>query len=156
MTENSPVVTDRDVYITRAFAAPREVVWRFFTEPDLIARWFGPHIFRVPAETVTVEPHEGGTYALTMVGVEDGELAPMSGRISAIEPPEYLEVVLGAHSAEVDFENVVLRIRFHDHGDKTRVTLHQGPFETLDRDLTAAGWEESFQKMDAILEGANR
>jgi uncharacterized protein YndB with AHSA1/START domain len=156
MTENSPVVTDRDVYITRAFAAPRDVVWRFFTEPELIARWFGPRTFRVPAETVTVEPQVGGAYALTMVGIEEGELAPMSGVITAFEPPEYLEVTLGAHSQDVDLENVVLRIRFHDHGDRTRVTLHQGPFETADRDLTTEGWEESFGKLDEILEAADR
>lgn len=156
MTDTPPVVADRDVYITRAFAAPRDVVWRFFTEPDLISRWFGPHAFRVPAETVRVDQRVGGSYALTMVGIEDGELAPMTGVITAIDPPEYLEVTLGAHSREVDLENVVLRIRFADHGDRTRVTLHQGPFDTLDRDLTTAGWEESFAEIDAILEGAGR
>ena len=37
-----PAAADTDVFITRAFAAPREVVWRFFTEPEYLARWFGP------------------------------------------------------------------------------------------------------------------
>jgi uncharacterized protein YndB with AHSA1/START domain len=152
MTDQTPAVTDRDIYITWAFAAPREVVWKFFTEPELIARWFGPHIFSVPADTVTVEPREGGAYRLTMVERSSGAQAPMAGEITRIEPPEYLEIVLGAHSADVDLENVVLRIRLHDHGEKTRVTLHQGPFTELDRDLTAAGWEESFEGLDAILE----
>ncbi|BDZ46811.1 SRPBCC family protein [Naasia aerilata] len=156
MTDTSPAVTDRDVYITRAFAAPRDVVWRFFTEPELISRWFGPRDFRVPAETVKVEPEVGGAYALTMVGIEDGELAPMAGIITAFDPPEYLEVRLGAHSRDVDLDNVVLRIRFADHGDRTRVTLHQGPFDAVDRDLTAEGWEQSFEGIDAILEGAGR
>jgi uncharacterized protein YndB with AHSA1/START domain len=151
MNDPAPAVTDRDVYITRAFNAPREVVWKFFTEPGLIARWFGPHIFSVPADTVRVEAHEGGAYALTMVGVETGERAPMLGRISRIEPPEYLELVLEAHSSDVDLEDVILRLQFHDHGDRTRVTLHQGPFTTLDRDLTEQGWGESFEKLDAVL-----
>ena len=151
MNDAAPAVTDRDIYITRAFDAPREVVWQFFTEPGLIARWFGPHIFTVPTDTVRVEPHAGGAYALTMVGVETGERAPVLGRIARIEPPEYLELVLGASSADVDLEDVVLRVRFHDHGERTRVTLHQGPFSAVDRDLTEQGWGESFEKLDAVL-----
>lgn len=150
MTDAIPQeVTDRDIYITRAFNAPRDVVWRFFTEPELIAGWFGPHLFHTPAETVTVEPRVDGAWKLTMVEKETGDLAPMVGRIVRIEPPEYLELIVGAHSADTEFEDNVLRIRFDDHGAKTRVILHQGPFEPRDRDLTREGWEESFVKMDA-------
>ena len=53
-----------------------------------------------------------------------------------------------------DRPTVVLRVWFHDHGDKTRITLHQGPFTAEFRDMTAEGWEESFQKIDAIVAGA--
>ncbi|MCU1571048.1 MAG: hypothetical protein JWR33_1789 [Naasia sp.] len=150
MTEVVPQeVTDRDIRITRAFNAPRDVVWRFFTEPALIATWFGPNLYRTPAETVTVEPYVGGAWKLAMVESETGDVAPMVGRIVRIEPPEYLELLVGAHSSDTGIEDNVLRIRFDDHGGKTRVTLHQGPFELRDRDLTREGWEESFVKMDA-------
>ncbi|TGP82916.1 SRPBCC domain-containing protein, partial [bacterium M00.F.Ca.ET.222.01.1.1] len=44
MTEHAlPEVTHKDVYITRSFNAPVAVVWRFWTEPELLAQWFGPH-----------------------------------------------------------------------------------------------------------------
>ncbi|HEY8590638.1 MAG TPA: SRPBCC domain-containing protein [Naasia sp.] len=153
---DSPPVTDRDVYITRAFAAPRAVVWRFFTDPALLATWFGPTGFSVPVDSVTVEPRVGGAWNLTMVG-ESGEQAPITGILTAVEPPEYLEVRLGAQTLEGELEDIVLRIRLHDHGDRTRVTLHQGPFPADEmRDMTADGWEQSFVKLDRELEAADR
>src|SRR6185295_16928688 len=47
-----PEVTDSDVYITRAFNAPIEVVWKFWTEPEGLAQWFGPTTTHVDPATV--------------------------------------------------------------------------------------------------------
>jgi uncharacterized protein YndB with AHSA1/START domain len=155
MTEISPQdVTDRDVYITRAFDAPRDVVWKFWTEPELLSEWFGPTTTHVPVETVTVELRVGGRWELSMVDDETGQAYPVRGRITRCEPPEYLEITANAESSEGDLENIVLRVQFHDHGDKTRVTIHQGPFTDEQRDMTAAGWELSFVKLDTVF--ANR
>jgi len=53
MTESRPAdIADIDVYITRAFAAPRETVFAFFTRPEHLASWFGPYSVHVPLETV--------------------------------------------------------------------------------------------------------
>ena len=46
-----PQALDTDVFITRAFNAPRDVVWKFFTEPEYMAKWFGPATTHVPVET---------------------------------------------------------------------------------------------------------
>ena len=43
---------------------------------------------------------------------------------------------MGAQTAAGEAEDVILRIQFHDHGDKTRITLHQGPFDEQFRDMT--------------------
>ncbi len=154
MTDRQQQVTDRDVYITRAFDAPRELVWRFFTEPELLARWFGPHLWRVPVESVRIDPRAGGEWSLSMVG-EDGTRAPLGGLITAFDPPEYLEIELSAQSTEGDLDRLVLRIRLDDHGAKTRMTLHQGPFDDDGvRDLTTEGWGESFVELDAALQNA--
>jgi uncharacterized protein YndB with AHSA1/START domain len=151
VTEPAPAeVDDRDVFISRTFDAPREVVWRFFTEPDLIARWFGPHVFDTPVETVEVEPRVGGAWNLVMVG-PGGARAPMVGRIVRFEPPEHLEIVTDATSDDVELHDIVLRIALHDHGDRTRLTLHQGPLTDEEKRLTEQGWGESFEKLDAAL-----
>ena len=44
-----------------------------------------------------------------------------------------------------------MHVQFHDHGEKTRVTLHQGPFTEEQRTQTAVGWEMSWVKLDGIF-----
>lgn len=62
-------------------------------------------------------------------------------------------MTLEAETGVGRLDNVILRIQFHDHGDHTRITLHQGPFSAEARDMTAEGWEESFVKMDNPFDG---
>jgi uncharacterized protein YndB with AHSA1/START domain len=149
-----PEVTDSDVYITRAFNAPIDVVWKFWTEPERLAQWFGPHAVHVDPATVDVGLRPGGRWDIDMVDNETGERYPVRATLRVVKELEYLEGEVagnpGGGEAQV---NVVLRVWFHDHGEKTRITLHQGPFPQEFRDMTSTGWEESFEKIDAIVAG---
>ena len=148
-----PEVLDTDVFITRAFDAPRDVVWRFFTEPDLLAQWFGPQEVHIDRSTVNVELHPGGRWDLDMVDNASGEHYPMRAKLTVVIPPEYLEGREDSNAAEMSpADAITLRIWLHDHGPKTRMTLHQGPFTPEFRDMTRIGWESSFVKIDAELE----
>ena len=151
MTE--PTVAETDVYISRTFNAPRAVVWKFWTDPQRIIEWFGPTGFRVPLETVTIEPRTGGAWNLTMTD-DAAMVAPIRGTIIEIVDEQLLVVRLDADTGVGHLTEVVLRVQFHDHGDRTRITLHQGPFTAEQRDLTSEGWELSFTKLDTIIEGA--
>jgi uncharacterized protein YndB with AHSA1/START domain len=157
MSENAvpavPEVTDADLYITRAFDAPIDVVWRFWTEPERLAQWFGPHGVHVDPATVRVEPVAGGHWDLDMVDNESGEHYPVRSTLRVVREREYLEGVVSGEGSGGPANDVVLRVWFHDHGEKTRITLHQGPFTPEFRDMTGAGWEDSFQKIDAIVAG---
>jgi uncharacterized protein YndB with AHSA1/START domain len=147
-----PQVLDTDVYITRAFNAPRDVVWKFFTEPEYMAKWFGPAGVHVDPDTVKVDLRAGGSWNLHMVDDASGEHYPIETVLTVVIPPEYLEGRASAQAQAGPIEDVTLRIWLHDHGDKTRMTLHQGPFTPEFRDMTADGWTQSFLKVDAILE----
>jgi uncharacterized protein YndB with AHSA1/START domain len=147
-----PQVTDRDVYITRSFAAPRAVVWSFWTQPERLAEWFGPAGITTPASRIDVDLRAGGRWDLGMTSDDTGEVFPLSASIVTVVDQEYLEMVVSAQSSIGELEAIILRITFHDHGDTTRMTLHQGPFTPEARDLTADGWKESFIKLDAIFE----
>jgi len=148
-----PAVTERDVYITRSFAAPRDIVWKFWTEPARLAEWFGPTGVHTPLDRIEVTLEEGGTWYLGMTDDASGELYPLSATFLKIQAPEYLEVHI-ATASQGEIEDVILRVQFHDHGETTRMTLHQGPFTPENRDLTVEGWEQSFAKLDAVFEGA--
>ena len=153
MTEYGiPEVTDRDVYITRSFDAPVDLVWKFWTQPELLAKWFGPKGISVPVDTVKVEAREGGSWNLTMK--DDAGEYPIRARITKLVEHEYLEMVMESDTSKGFLDNEILRIQFHDHGDKTRITVHQGPFTPEFRDMTRDGWNESFVKLDTIFAGA--
>jgi uncharacterized protein YndB with AHSA1/START domain len=153
MTDLIPAATDRDVYITRSFAAPREVVWKFWTDPQRLAEWFGPAGVHTPVENIDVGLEPGGRWDLGMTDDATGEVYPLSSRILKVIEGEYLEMHIEAASGG-QIEDVILRVQFHDHGEITRMTLHQGPFTPEFRDLTIEGWDQSFLKLDAIFEGA--
>ena len=150
-----PAVTDRDVYITRSFAAPRATVWKFWTQPERLAQWFGPAGVHTPVERIEVEPREGGTWYLGMTDDASGAVYPLSATFLKIIEPEYLEMVIDAAASDIvgELETLRLRVTFHDHGEKTRITLHQGPFTDEQKQATSTGWEQSFVKLDEIFAG---
>lgn len=152
VSEVRPRVSEPDVHVTRAFAAPRHVVWRFWTEPMHLASWFGPPGVSVQAGSVQVDLVEGGRWELTMVDEVTQSAHPVHGRILRLVPEEYLEIGMSAETAAGAAEGIVLRVRFHDHGDRTRITLHQGPFTPEVRDMTADGWRLAFSTLDTLLE----
>ena len=144
-----PEITDRDVHITRSFAAPIQLVWDFWTKPELLAQWFGPHGITVDQSTISVNAESGGNWNLAMH--DENGVYPIEAEILIAAPPEYLEMRLTASTEQGDVEDVILRIQFHDHGETTRMTLLQGPFTPEFRDLTRDGWLQSFDKLDAII-----
>lgn len=147
-----PTADDTDVFLTRVFAAPRDVVWAFFTDPQHLPKWFGPAGVHVDPDDIQIDLRVGGTWNLVMVDDATGARYPIRTRITAVTPPEYLEGAADAEAADGPIRGVTLRMWFHDHGDRTRLTLHQGPFTDEQRHQTADGWESSFDRMDAALE----
>jgi uncharacterized protein YndB with AHSA1/START domain len=152
MSETRPSdIADTDVYITRAFDAPRPLVWRFFLQPEHLAEWFAPAGYSTPVETISIDPRVGGRWELLMVDDVTGEGFPMRGTIVELVEPELLVMRLDAETGRIPINALMLRIQFHDHGDRTRLTLHQGPFTPDRQHATESGWLESFEKLDRQL-----
>lgn len=58
-------VKQRELVITRIFDAPRELVWKAWTEPERVKRWWGPKVFTAPF--VKIDLHVGGEYLYCML-----------------------------------------------------------------------------------------
>lgn len=145
-------MTETYLDVTRAFNAPRDLVWRFWTEPELVSKWFGPSQVHSPVDKIQIDMRVGGVWNIIMVDNESGEFYPVISELTEVVKPELFAGFGEAVPESGETITLTLRVEFHDHGEKTRVGLHQGPFTPEFRDLTAAGWEESFVKMDALFE----
>ena len=134
-----------ELVITRIFDAPRELVYQAFTDPDQVARWFGPVGFSVPRDTVDIDARVGGQLRFTMVSDDDPDMAsPVNATFSEVVENELL---VGTEGDEM------MRLEFHDQNGQTRLVLRQGPFTEEMRDMTSTGWHSSFTKLDDLLAG---
>jgi uncharacterized protein YndB with AHSA1/START domain len=140
---------EQQVLITRIFEAPRDVVFRAWTDPDQVAQWFGPDGFDTPRETVEIDLRVGGRFELTMVQKQSSARFPVRYEIVELDPP-WLLVLRSDPMPEVGIhEATVTRIELHDHGEQTRMTLSDGPYTQATH--AEAGWRAAFAKPDALL-----
>ena len=113
----------QEATITRVFDAPRETLWRYFTEPELFAEWFGHEPYETTAE---MDVREGGRWSAKMVSKEDGSELPFRGQF--LEIVEHERVVQTFEDVENPDNKLTetLTTTLEDAGDgKTRVTYHQ-------------------------------
>src|SRR5713101_4163666 len=75
-TSPAASTAEREVVITRVFDAPRELVFKAFTERERLMRWWGPGGFTTPLCELDVRP--GGAIFLHM-RAPDGTIYPMAG-----------------------------------------------------------------------------
>ena len=151
MSDPTPeAAADQMVLITRVFDAPREQVFRAWTNPDEVAAWYGPEHMVTPREKIHIDLRVGGRYELTMV--QRGGDTEFSIRYEILELVEPELIVLRSDPMpEVGVhEPTVLRVEFHDHGDKTRMTLSDGPYPA-GRSHAEAGWNAAFDKLAALV-----
>jgi uncharacterized protein YndB with AHSA1/START domain len=117
---SSPADTaDREIVLSRVFDAPRDLVFRAWTEPQHVPHWWGPKGFTTTTHHMDVRP--GGEWRFVMHG-PDGRDYP--NRITYVEvaPPGRL---VYRHGGGDDVEPVKFEttVTFEDVGGKTKLTL---------------------------------
>jgi uncharacterized protein YndB with AHSA1/START domain len=152
MSDSAPMAaSNQQVLITRIFDAPRERVFRAWTDPDEVAAWYGPEHFDTPRERIHIDPRVGGRYELTMVQRGSGAEFPIGYEIVELVEPELIVLrsdpipEMGMH------QPTITRVEFHDHGAKTRMTLTDGPYPEIRH--AEAGWSAAFDKLAALVAG---
>lgn len=152
MSDPTPVQTaERQITITRVFDAPRELVFKAWTDPDQVAKWFGPSGFDTPRESVEIDLRVGGRFNLRMVRGGSEAPYPINYEIIEFVEPELL-VLKSEPMPDVGLHHgTIARIEFHDEGDKTRMTLTDGPYTEDGAQGAGWGWEGAFDKLEALL-----
>jgi uncharacterized protein YndB with AHSA1/START domain len=133
----------QELITTRIFDAPREVVFRAWTDPERLKRWWGPKGFTSPVCEVDVRP--GGTIRIDM-RAPDGVVYPMTGVFHEIAEPERLVFSNSAldKNGEPLFE-VLNTVTFADEGGKTKLTVRASVSKVKGRAAPhLAGMEEGW------------
>jgi uncharacterized protein YndB with AHSA1/START domain len=162
MTEMNPNVGDKELLITRIFNAPRELLWKFWTEPERVKHRWGPKNFTAPVSKIDLRV--GGTYLYSMRSPE-GQDFWSTGVYREIIEPELIVctdsfsdakgklVPASYYGMSGDWPlELLVRVRFEELDGMTKLTLrHIGIPEGENRELAEAGWNESFDKLEAYL-----
>ena len=147
---SDPLAADQEVLITRIFDAPREQVFRAWTDPYEVAAWYGPEHFDTPRDRIHIDLRVGGRYELTMVMRDGGAEFPVGYDILELVEPELL-VMRSDPMPEVGMhEPTILRVELHDEDGKTRMVLNDGPY-LAGRGHAEAGWSAAFDKLAALV-----
>jgi len=139
------------VTFTRRFSAPRDLVFKLWTDPRHLAKWWGPAGFTNPV--CEFDARVGGRIHIDMTG-PDGTVYPMHGTVEEILPPERLVLrctCCGDESGKPGIESVTT-VTFHADGKGTRLELEARitKFEDFARDALAGmeqGWSETLDRL---------
>jgi uncharacterized protein YndB with AHSA1/START domain len=135
--------------LTRLLPASRARVFDCFARADLLARWWGPNEFTVPA--VDFVPRVGETYRIEMQPPE-GDAFELRGTFQEVAIPSRLVFTFRWEPADPDDEETVAQLDFEAIDDSTRVRLRQGRFKTEARHaLHRDGWSESLDKLAELV-----
>ena len=143
---------ERELVITRILDAPRDVVFRAWTEPDRVARWWGPQGFVTTYCDMDIRP--GGAFRVCMRSPEGAEHWKQ-GIYREIVAPERLVFTFAWEDAEgKPGHQTRVTVAFADRGGGTELTLHQAVVETVAaRDDHRRGWTSTLQRFAEYLAG---
>ena len=151
----SDAVVAQEITVTRVLEAPRELVWRAFTEPDRLVRWWGPPGWSTDPAGVTMDVRPGGEFSLTSVS-DDGERMPVVAVYREIVPPERL--VMDEPSQGNWHDGAVTEVLLSDLGDgRTELVLRSSIQTSAEMARQAEGGvEASVGRLAGLVEGGSR
>ncbi len=148
--------SDRDLVLTRVINAPREKVFKAWTNPELLKQWFAPKPWTTPVAQTDVRV--GGSNLIVMRS-PDGKDFPTRGVYLEVVPNERLVVTDAFTKAwepsDKPFMTVILT--FEDQGGKTKYTALVKHWTVADREAHEkmgfhGGWAMCTEQLAALVE----
>ncbi len=162
----------KEIVIERVFDAPRELVWKAWTDPEIVKKWWGPEGFSAPS--IKIDFKVGGKYIFAMRGPKGSEWDKVmysSGVYKEIVPNEkiattdYFSDEHGNKMNPVDFgqdpnspSEMKAVITFEDvENGKTKLTItyprpeNEEQFQAMLKSGMREGWMSSLNKLEASL-----
>ncbi|MBI1730435.1 SRPBCC domain-containing protein [Candidatus Acetothermia bacterium] len=161
-TKDQTRIQGNELLITRFFDAPRVLVWKAWSEPDRMKKWWGPKGFTAPV--VKIDFRIGGKYLCVMRSPEGRDFWS-TGVYREIVPHDrivYTDNFADEHGKQVPAshygfdgdwpDDMLVTLTFEEQQGKTKMTLrHTGLPAGQISEQTGAGWNESFDKLAMTL-----
>jgi len=146
----SGVAAEHDLTISRVIDAPRPLVFKAWTDPVQIARWWGPKDFVTIDYEMDIRP--GGAYWFRMRSPE-GTDHRKRGVYREIIDPERIVFTFAWEDADGRLgRETLITVTFEDVGAKTRLTLRQGGFDSVAwRDDHVGGWTSCLERFGEYM-----
>lgn len=146
----SAKATPQEVIIIRNFDAPRELIWKTWTDPDLFAKWYGLSNSILSDLKMDVRVGSGWSAIMHIPNVPDifwkadyNEVAEPKRLVFGLRNPDNLE----------DPHREIVTVTFEKLGGKTKVVFRQAgslPPEQYNAGLKE-GWNAYFDRLDTLL-----
>lgn len=145
------VENDDELIIVRDFKAPRDLVFRAWTDAAMLARWFCPEGCDLPFQRF--DPRVGGDYRVCLRGRESGTEWWMQGEFLEIVPNDRIVLThVWDDVARRPGKDSTITVSFTDTEAGTRMHFHQVRFvSTFERDDHRGGWSSCFNRLDQVL-----
>lgn len=161
-TQKSKKLFSGALVITRQFDAPPELVWKAWTEPKHLMKWWGPKGFTTPV--CQSDFRVAGKYLYCMRSPEGNDYWG-TGVYREIKPTKKLVftdsfadkngnvVPASVYGFEGDFPlELLIAITFEKHQAKTKMTLHHDGFPAgVHKEMANTGWNESLDKLAELF-----
>src|SRR5882672_8945741 len=117
----------KELTLTRIYDAPRELVFKAWTDPELVQQWWGPRGVMNP--TCEWEAKPGGNIHIVMLAGEElgsfkGQEWPMTGEFKEVQEPEKLVFVANAIVDGKEVMQNLTTVTFEEVDGKTKMTVH--------------------------------
>ncbi len=145
----------KELTLTRVFNSPRETVWSYWTNPSLLAQWWGPRGVTNPTCEWDAKP-QGNIHIVMLAGEELGPLKgqewPMTGEFQEVQKPEKLVFTSNAIINGKPVLETLTTVSFVEEQGKTKMTVHivvtkttaeaEGPLAGME-----IGWNQQLDKL---------
>jgi uncharacterized protein YndB with AHSA1/START domain len=136
---------DLTLHLERVLPAPRSLVFRMLSLPDLLVTWWGPKGFT--ASSVDLDVRVGGRYRIVMQP-PDGNAFALVGEFRRVDAPSELSYTFRYEDPDPDDRETIVVLRLEERDETTVLTVDQGPFLTEPRRaLHTQGWTESLDRL---------
>ena len=140
------------IRIVRVFDAPRELVWREWTEPERFADWFGGAGGEVPLSTVSMDVRPGGTWRATMYSGAERREIQWHGEYREVVEPERLVLTFSDRPGD-RYELVIVVLTDLGDGRTEMVFEQRGDMSPEGYERAGQGWASFFDRVAERLAG---